>query len=257
MSSWFKVYRKIQKHPIWQVKPFSPGQAWIDLVMSASYKDRWFIKRGIKAIQKRGQVATSIKGLSDRWGWSQGKTKRFLTRLKNEDQIDEQNTNVTTLITIINYDEYQGSDDQNGEQTESRRGADGDKQEVKEGKRNIPTSDEVGSEQSPVPPCPHKKIIDIFHSKCTTLKRVQVWNDSREASLRSRWREDKSRQNLQFWEMFFIKVNKSDFLSGKVPGRDGKPPFLPSIDWLLAPKNFAKIIEGYYDNRVDPKNDRY
>jgi len=97
-----------------------------------------------------GQVSISIKGLADRWKWSQGKVKRFLDNLKNGEQIEYQTTNVTTIITILNYDQYQGDGEQtelqteskrraNGEQTESKRRANGDNiriEEIKEGKES-------------------------------------------------------------------------------------------------------------------------
>lgn len=75
--------------------------------MLASHKKTSFCKRGVIIEVARGQVCWSIKGLADRWQWSQSKVRRFLEYLKNEDQIEHQITNVTTLITIINYNNYQ------------------------------------------------------------------------------------------------------------------------------------------------------
>lgn len=119
MSGWIKAHRVMTKHPIWDDKPFARGQAWIDLIFLASWKDGHFIKRGVKIEQEIGMVATSMKGLSDRWGWSIGKVKRFLLYLKTERQIETKIDNVTTLITIRNYDKYQGNGNQNGNQTET------------------------------------------------------------------------------------------------------------------------------------------
>ena len=44
------------------------------------------------------------------------------------------------------------------------------------------------------------------------------------------------------------KAVKSDFLNGKAQHRDSQP-FVASIDWLLIPGNFIKVIEGNYDNK--------
>ena len=38
----------------------------------------------------------------------------------------------------------------------------------------------------------------------------------------------------------FGRCNRTD--------RDGRP-FLPGLDWLVMPKNFAKVIEGRYHDR--------
>ena len=127
---WIKIYRKIQDNPLWNEKPFSRGQAWVDLILLANHKDGYIRKRGVKVDIKKGQLGWSIKGIADRWGWSQGKVKRFLKELKNEEQIEEQNNSLTSLITITNYLNHQSSREQNGEQTESRRRADGEQTET-------------------------------------------------------------------------------------------------------------------------------
>ena len=100
MSGWIKAHRVMTTHPIWSDKPFARGQAWIDLVLLASYKDSGFEKRGVWIDLKRGQVGRSVKGLADRWKWSQGKVERFLKRLKMDNQIEYQKNNITTIITI-------------------------------------------------------------------------------------------------------------------------------------------------------------
>lgn len=116
------LYRCIQQNPMWHEKPFSRGQAWVDLLMLANFADNFLMKRGIKVIVKRGQVGWSERNLAERWGWSRGKIRRFLNDLKTEQQIEPQNEpqnlNVTSLITITNYDRYQSRKPQNEPQNE-------------------------------------------------------------------------------------------------------------------------------------------
>jgi hypothetical protein len=106
------------------------------MLLLANYKDGIYRKRGNRIDVLRGQLAWSIKGLADRWGWGQGRVSRFLKELKNDEQIEYQKSNLTTLITIINYDQYQGDGEQTVTQTVSRRRADGEQtvtsKEVKE-----------------------------------------------------------------------------------------------------------------------------
>jgi hypothetical protein len=126
MNGWIRIHRQLQENKMWGDRPFAKGQAWIDLLILASWKDNKFFKRGLEIDQKEGTVATSMKGLSARWGWSIGKVKRFLLYLENENQIEHQINNVTTLIYIINWKEYQEMETK----METRRKPDGNQTET-------------------------------------------------------------------------------------------------------------------------------
>ena len=104
---WIQLHRRLLENKLWLSEPFTKGQAWVDLLLLASHKDTMFFKRGIEIKQKRGMVAVSEKGLAERWGWSRTKTRLFIKWLETEHQIEHQKNNVTTLILIKNYDEYQ------------------------------------------------------------------------------------------------------------------------------------------------------
>lgn len=110
---------------MWKDEKFSRGQAWIDLLMLANHKDSYVRKRGIKIDVLRGQVGWSERQLAERWQWSRGKVRRFLDELENDLQISQQNgpqnINVTSLITIVNYEKYQTIEPQNGPQTDHKR----------------------------------------------------------------------------------------------------------------------------------------
>ena len=96
--------------------------------------------------------------------------------------------------------------------------------------------------------CPHQAIIDLYHEKLPMGTRVRQWTPARQQALRARWREDKSRQSLQWWGRFFDYVAASDFLAGRVSNRDRRP-FEISLDWICKSENFVKVLEGRYENR--------
>jgi len=98
---------------------------------------------------------------------------------------------------------------------------------------------------SQAPACPHAEIVALYHECLPACTKVKVWGEDRQAMLRKRWREDPKRQTLDYWRRLFAHCGKSDFLMGRASGR----PFAFSLDWLIAPKNFAKVIEGKYHDR--------
>jgi hypothetical protein len=107
VSGYFKIHRSLLDHPYWYRGQFSKGQAMIDLVGHARWKDGWCDVAGRRIDLKRGQLCWSVKQLSERWGWSYNKVKRFLNELKADNFLDYQNVTVTTLISITNFDQYQ------------------------------------------------------------------------------------------------------------------------------------------------------
>ena len=42
MDGWIKLHRELLLHDLWKYKPFSKGQAWIDLLMLANHKNNKF-----------------------------------------------------------------------------------------------------------------------------------------------------------------------------------------------------------------------
>ena len=120
-KGYFKVTRSIFKHDVWLSEPFSRGQAWIDLIgYMTAYKYSYFFVRGNRVDQPRGWACTSIKSMSERWKWSQGKVNRFLKFLENEEQIKVDRTPIITKIQILNYDKYQPNEEQTDEQIEEQ-----------------------------------------------------------------------------------------------------------------------------------------
>lgn len=93
--------------------------------------------------------------------------------------------------------------------------------------------------------CPHQAIIDLYHQTLPAGRQVRIWNDTRKAKLRARWKEDPKRQNLDWWGKFFGYIAESDFLTGKTVSA-GRPPFELDLEWIVSPTNFVKIIEGKY-----------
>jgi uncharacterized protein YdaU (DUF1376 family) len=94
----------------------------------------------------------------------------------------------------------------------------------------------------------HEQVIDTYHRLCPHMRHVKTWPKHRKAKLNARIRErcadGKPADTLAWWEGFFESVAESDFLSGRTDD-----PFRPTLEWLISPENFPKVIEGNYENR--------
>ncbi|MGQ7814601.1 helix-turn-helix domain-containing protein [Metapseudomonas furukawaii] len=93
--------------------------------------------------------------------------------------------------------------------------------------------------------CPVQDIVDLFNEVLPELPTVVLISKDRRASVSARWSESEVHQDLGFWREYFESVRGSEFLMGKTKGRDDKP-FRCNFDWLIAPRNFVKVVEGNY-----------
>jgi len=110
MSGWLKLHRSLLDNPLWLSEPMTKGQAWVHLLLIANHRDGGFLKNGQWIEVKRGQTGESIMSLSARFGWSKNKVLRYITLLQRQRMIEVKTTHLTTIITICNYNDYQGSD---------------------------------------------------------------------------------------------------------------------------------------------------
>lgn len=121
MAGWIKVYRNLLKNKIWDRKPFSKGQAWIDLLLRANTEDGYADCGGTQMCIHRGELLTSARKLAGRWGWSHTKVERYMNELENETMIEQKRYTCGTLITIVKYSVYQGGTDKNDTETLQKR----------------------------------------------------------------------------------------------------------------------------------------
>jgi uncharacterized protein YdaU (DUF1376 family) len=102
--------------------------------------------------------------------------------------------------------------------------------------------------------CPHQKIIALYSEHLPELTQVRTWDGARATNMKARWRwvladlksKDKPHDEeagLDFFKRMFAYVRQSDFLMG----RSGR--WMCDLPWLMKAENFAKVIEGNYENR--------
>lgn len=154
-QGWIKLHRRLLESALIS-KPEYLG-LWVVLLLMANHEDKEFIFNNKKEICKRGQLITGRKQLAAKVKLSESKVERVLKYLEIEQQIEQRKTNAFRLITIINYDDYQKSEQQSeqpvdnqwttGEQpvntNKNEKNYKNDKNEKKEGGETPPTPKET------------------------------------------------------------------------------------------------------------------
>lgn len=89
----------------------------------------------------------------------------------------------------------------------------------------------------------YQHIADMYNDICISFPRLTVLSDKRKQAIRARL----NAYTVEQFKILFEKAEMSDFLKG-ANSRNWQANF----DWLIKDSNFAKVIDGNYDNK--PKN---
>jgi len=104
--------------------------------------------------------------------------------------------------------------------------------------------DEKDNEIKKPTPCPHQKIIALYHKHLGRYcPEVRSWGGARPGKLTALWRQN---QDLEWWDGFFEYCAESKFLTGRATPKQGAPPFVADLEWLITTRNFQRIHEGLY-----------
>jgi hypothetical protein len=120
-DGWIKLHRKILMNKT-VLKDTDHLAVWIYLLLSAVHSETEAKFEGVKITLKPGQLITSRADISRNLNVSESKVQRILRRLEgerqNERQIEQQTTPRNRLISILNWHEYQESEQQNERQND-------------------------------------------------------------------------------------------------------------------------------------------
>lgn len=110
MSGWIKVYRDIEEH--WISKDLKKLGWWVYLLYKASYEDNQVVVGNRVIDVKRGQLVVSLQSLAERFGITKPTLVKFLSAMERQQMITRCVDQKITIITICNYDSYQGAREQ-------------------------------------------------------------------------------------------------------------------------------------------------
>ena len=87
----------------------------------------------------------------------------------------------------------------------------------------------------------YKAIVDCYNDTCVSFSKVTALSESRRKTIKARL----NTYSIEDIKTVFEKAEASDFLKGK-NDRNWRANF----DWLMKDSNFAKVLDGNYDNKV-------
>lgn len=172
-QGYIRIYRKIASSGYYHKSTYV--HLWVHLLLKANYSENKFLWNGEVIIVKAGQFLTGRKQLSLETGIAESTIEDILKVLENLQQIRQQKTNKYRLITILNWEEYQKSDNN---PTTKQQQADTNKNNKKnKNEREIlsPPSEELINEMLSVYACNASQVkqkADAILNYCDSKKKT-------------------------------------------------------------------------------------
>lgn len=216
---------------------------FIHLLFLANWKDGRFRGRTIP----KGSLVTSLNKLSLGTNLTEREVRTALSHLKSTGEIDTVTTQKYTVISIKNWDMYQGSDTVT---TDNRQTSDIQTTTIEERKKGRREEYTIFSKENICPTLPKEDVERI----------VSEWNLLIDCGIKpvtkltpGTKRYDNLRARIKQYGADDVisavrRIRDSDFLTGKATD------FTITFDWFVKPNNFIKVFEGNYD-RGETKSD--
>ena len=237
-NGYIKLYRSILKWEWWD--HINTTRVFIWLLLNAQWEDYRY--RGYKV--PRGSLVIGRKRMSKDLRMSEQSIRTALEHLKSTNEITIQSTNKFSLVTIVNWDKYQGKDDEINQQT--------NQQINQQSTNNQPTTNHIirnkeykniRREEYSVADC--EALQNLFNDVCYNFSACRNLTKTRLEKVRILLSEFA----LDDIKKVFEKANGSDYLTGK-----NDRGWRAGFDWIIDVDNFVKIQDGNFDNRQGKKS---
>lgn len=119
-QGYVKLYRKTLQNPV-VMKDADHFAVWGYLLLKATHQEYTTLFGGKPIILKSGQLVTGRKKIARETGVEEHKVDRILKLFKSAHQIEQQAERYGSIITILNWDTYQNSEQQNEQRVSNER----------------------------------------------------------------------------------------------------------------------------------------
>lgn len=120
MDGYIKLHRCLLDNPF-VCKDSDYLSVWVYLLLNATHTSMDALFAGKKITLNPGQLITGRISISGKLNISDSKVQRILKTFEIEQQIEQQTCNKNRLITLINWDKYQITEQQNEQQLNNKR----------------------------------------------------------------------------------------------------------------------------------------
>lgn len=239
-QGYIKLYRQITDTPVWADS--DKLKLWLMCLMKATHDEKTQVVDNQIIELKAGQFITGRSALSDDFNHDVKKDRRvdgltlfrWLSLFEKMEMLNIKKTNKYSLITVLNWDKYQGQRTSNEQQLNNKRTS--NEQQLNTNKNDKNVKNDKNEKKEDI--C-YQQIADMYNNTCVSFPRLTKLSDARKKAIKARLKTYTA-DDLQ---KAFSLAEQSDFLKG-ANNRNWSATF----DWMLKDTNLAKILDGNYTN---------
>ena len=239
-QGYIKLYRQITDTPVWADS--DKLKLWLMCLMKATHDEKTQVVGNQIIELKAGQFITGRAALSDDFNRDVKKDRRvdgltlfrWLSLFEKMEMLNIKKTNKYSLITVLNWDKYQGQRTSNEQQLNNKRTS--NEQQLNTNKNDKNVKNDKNEKKEDI--C-YQQIADMYNNTCVSFPRLTKLSDARKKAIKARLKTYTA-DDLQ---KAFSLAEQSDFLKG-ANNRNWSATF----DWMLKDTNLAKILDGNYTN---------
>lgn len=105
LNGYVKIHRKLLQWG-WYQDNVVKG-VFFHLLLTAAFRDSQWMGRTIK----KGQVIVSMKKMAEELGFTRQQVRTAINKLKSTNEITTEATNRYTIVTVVNWEEYQSANE--------------------------------------------------------------------------------------------------------------------------------------------------
>ena len=217
-------------------------RVFLHLLLNANWEDSRY--RGYDI--PRGSVVTGLHSLSESLGISIKSVRTALKHLKSTGEVTIKTTNRFSIVTIANWEKFQGNIEEGASQMAGQvahkgqsKGSQGATYKEYKEIKNIRREEEGESSINP------EEVQNLFNKTCIFFKPCMTIGKASLPKIRKLGQQ----YSIEEIREVFEKANKSKFLQGS-----NDRGWSATFDWIITPDNFEKIRDGNYDNSESQKS---
>lgn len=255
-GGWIKLYRKIQDDALYKDLTAVQRDIMINILLMVNHQPSEWIFEGKKYTCQAGQLITSLKSIKEKCSKevSIQQVRTCLLKLEKYGFLTSKSTNKNRLITIANWEVYQGDASDVTSNLTSNQQADNKQLTTNKNVRNKELYNDISKDISSSDSESQTMTFDVEPDslKSDVEKVIEAWNSVDEfrkvkrVSTESR-RYKATRARIKEYGVDAViecvhVAERSSFL---------KTSKFFDYEWLMRPENFAKTFEGKYSDRGD------